>query len=143
MEVSEVKLTYKSIAKDRVRVTSSRKVYEVFKPFYEEDMDYKEYSFIMYLNRQNEILGVLKLSEGGCSGTVIDPKILMQGALLVNAQAVIISHNHPSGTLRPSEADDVLTKKIKQLGELMDLPLLDHVILTSNGYYSYQDEGKL
>lgn len=143
MEVAEVKLTYKSIAKDKVKITSSRKVYEVFKPFYEEDMDYKEYSFIMYLNRQNEILGVLKLSEGGCSGTVIDPKILMQGALLVNAQAVIISHNHPSGTLRPSEADDVLTKKIKQLGELMDLPLLDHVILTSNGYYSYSDEGKL
>lgn len=141
--VAEVQLSYKSKVKasERKQVKSSQDIYKILLPFYEDIIDFREFAFVVYLNRQNKVIGVLKISEGGCAGTVIDNKLVFQGALLANAQAIILSHNHPSGTLRPSEADIQLTEKAVQLGDLMDLPVLDHIILTSEGYYSFSDMG--
>lgn len=145
MEIAEVKLTYKTKVKasERVKIDSSQKAYDLFKPFFEDDMEYKELFYVMYLNRANKVIGIAKISEGGCSGTVADGKIVFQGALLANAQALIIAHNHPSGQLKPSEADRQLTKKMVQFGNYIDLTILDHVILTSESYYSFADNGEI
>jgi DNA repair protein RadC len=145
MKIAEVKMTYKTQVKasERAKINSSQKAYELFKPFFDEDMEYKELFYAMYLNRANKVIGVARISEGGCSGTVADGKIIFQGALLANAQAIIIAHNHPSGALQPSEADLKLTKKMVQFGEYIDLTILDHVILTDEGYYSFADNGRI
>jgi DNA repair protein RadC len=143
--VSEVQLTYKSKIKasERPKITSSRQVYDLLRPFFEEHMEYRELCYAVYLNTANRVLGVVKVSEGGCSGTVVDSKILFQGALLCAANAIILAHNHPSGSLRPSDNDISLTKKILAAGQVLSIPLLDHIILTDEGYYSFVDENKL
>ena len=145
MKVAEVKLTYKSkvAIKDRAKIISSESAYKILRPFFMEDMEYKESFYVMYLNRANAVLGVLKISEGGCSGTVVDNKIVFQGALLANAQGIILAHNHPSGNLEPSGADERLTEKCVELGKLLELPVLDHLILTMESYYSFADDGKI
>lgn len=95
----------------------------------------------MILNRAQKVLGICEISQGGSSGTVADPKIIFALALKANASGIIVSHNHPSGNLRPSQADIDLTKKLKEGGKFLELQLLDHVIVTSEGYYSFADEG--
>lgn len=95
----------------------------------------------MFLNRANKVLGILEASSGGISGTVADPRLVFVAALKANASNIIISHNHPSGNLNPSKADEELTQKIKQAGQLLDIKLFDHIIVTSEGYYSFADEG--
>jgi DNA repair protein RadC len=145
MKVAEVKLTYKTKVKasERISVSSSQTAYGILKPYFEEDMEYKELFYVIYLNSGNKVLAVQKISEGGCSGTVADGKIIFQGALLANAQGIILSHNHPSGQLKPSEQDVTLTRKMFEFGKYIDLPILDHIILTEEGYYSFADDGKL
>lgn len=145
MNVSEIELTYKSKVKpsDRKKVTSSKNAADLFRAVYEYGgkIEYKELFYAMYLNRNNRVLGVLLISEGGLSGTVVDAKIVFQGALKLNASAVILCHNHPSGNLKPSQADTDITRKIKEGGKLLDIDILDHIILTSESYYSFADEG--
>ena len=92
---------------------------------------------VLCLNRANKVLGWAKIGQGGISGTVADPKVIFQIALKANASSIILAHNHPS------EADNKLTRKIKNAGELLDLPVLDHIILIDDGYYSFADEGNL
>lgn len=142
-KVAEVQLTYKTKVKpsERVQVKSSINAVDILRPFYGDDIEYIEKMYVIYLNRANKVLGVNLLSTGGTSGTFCDPKMIFQGAILANASAIILSHNHPSGTLNPSEADINLTKKVKQGCELFDMSLLDHVILTPEYYYSFADEG--
>ena len=98
---------------------------------------------MLCVNRAQKVLGWFKISQGGVSGTVVDPKIIMQVALNANASGIILSHNHPSGNLQPSDSDVRLTKKIESGCEFMEISLLDHVILTSEGYYSFADEGQI
>lgn len=143
MIVSELKIGYfpKMKNSEREELKTSQKAYQVLLPFYNDIVDYREFSYLICLNRGNKIIGVYKLGEGGLSGVVIDPKAVFQAALLANAHAIILSHNHPSGQLKPSDQDIALTRKIKQIGELMDLTLLDHIIITSEGYYSFGDQG--
>ena len=145
MKVAEVTMTYKTKVKasERAKIDSSQKAYELFKPFFEDDMEYKELFYAMYLNRANKVIGVARISEGGCSGTVADGKIIFQGGLLANAQAMIIAHNHPSGNCTPSSNDLELTKKMVQFGKYIDLLILDHIILTDETYYSFADNGKI
>lgn len=145
MKVAEVKVVYSTIVKnsDRVKVISSESALQILKPFYEEFMDYKEASFVILLNRSNKVIGVNKISEGGFTGTIVDAKNVFQVALLAGATAMILSHNHPSGTLKPSESDIQITKKIIEFGKMIELPVLDHLILTSEGYYSFADEGMI
>ncbi|WP_317168263.1 JAB domain-containing protein [Pontibacter pamirensis] len=98
---------------------------------------------VMLLNRANKVLGIYETSTGGVAGTVADPKLIFVAALKACASSIVLCHNHPSGNLKPSAADLQLTKKIKQGGELLDIAVLDHIILTSESYYSLADEGLL
>jgi DNA repair protein RadC len=145
MKVAEVKVVYTTLVKnsERQRVVSSETAFQILKPFYDEFIDYKESSFVILLNRSNRVIGVNKISEGGFSGTIVDAKMVFQIALLTGASGLILSHNHPSGVLKPSDNDIQLTKKIKEFGNMVELPILDHLIMTSEGYYSFADEGMI
>lgn len=116
----------------------------MFRSSYEEgDMDYRESFKVMYLSQSLKVLGIHTISIGGTSMTLVDTKIIFTGALLANAQTIVLCHNHPSGNLRPSIQDDNLTRKIVEAGKLLDLRVTDHIILSSTGYYSYNDEGRM
>lgn len=137
----EVQIAYLRKADKGVRIANSRDAVEVLRPYYSEYMEHREAMFIIALNRANNVIAVARISEGGIAGTVADPKIIFQHLLLVNASSFILSHNHPSGNTEPSNADRDITKKLKSAGEALDLPLLDHVILTEDSYFSFADQG--
>jgi DNA repair protein RadC len=141
--ISEIEIVYKTRVKtsDRVKVTSGHQAQEILRKYYEDVMEYREAMYVLYLNRANYVLGIKLISLGGASGTLCDPKLIMQGALKVNCHAYIISHNHPSGNTTPSDADIQLTKKLVTIGNLMDLPLLDHIIMTQDSYLSMAEKG--
>jgi DNA repair protein RadC len=107
----------------------------------QSEIELKEYFFMILLNRANKVIGYYKLSEGGISGTVVDLRLAFGTALKGLASGIIITHNHPSGNLSPSEEDKRLTKKFVEAGKLLDIAVLDHLIVTNNGYYSFADEG--
>ena len=140
--IAEVQLTYSSKvpAADRIQVKSSSDAENAFRLVF-PDLEHREYFYVMLLNRANKILGIYQASSGGISGTVVDPKIVFQAALKANASSLIVAHNHPSGQLHPSEADKDLTKKLKSAGAVLELPVLDHLILTAEKIYSFADEG--
>ena len=142
-QVSELKISYnpKTRPSDRPSISSSRQAWELF--FKEWDSPaYFESFKVMTLNRANKVLGVALISRGGLSGTVADPKIILQYALLSNASGIILAHNHPSGNMQPSEADIRLTRKIKDACTSLEISCLDHLILCSEEkYYSFADEG--
>ena len=98
---------------------------------------------MVLLNRANKVKSIELISKGGVSGTVVDGKIVFKKALEQTASAVVLCHNHPSGNLKPSRADMELTKNLKRFGAMIDLPILDHLIITDAGYYSFADEGVL
>ena len=106
-------------------------------------MDFIEQFKLLLLNRGNRVLGLLEVSSGGVAGTVADPKVIFAAALKASASSIILAHNHPSGQLKPSSADIALTNKLKRGGELLDIQVLDHLILSSEGYYSFADEGMM
>ena len=106
-------------------------------------LDYREYFYILCLNRNNKVLGYCQISAGGLTGTMADVRMIMQTALKSNSCSIILSHCHPSGNLEPSEADKDLTKKIQEAGKVLDIAVLDHLIITSESYYSFTDEGKM
>ncbi|WP_162427395.1 JAB domain-containing protein [Pontibacter pudoricolor] len=144
--VAEVKLTYRSKVKpsDRPQVTSSSDSYRILKESWDTGkLEFVEQFKVLLLNRANRVLGLYELSSGGVAGTVADPKLVFIAALKACASAIILCHNHPSGNLKPSAADLQLTKKMKQAGEVLDIAVLDHIILTSESYYSLADEGLL
>lgn len=95
----------------------------------------------MLLNRAYKVLGVFEVSTGGVTGTVADPKAIFSAALKANPCCIFLSHNHPSGSLKPSLADEELTKRIIQAGNLLDIKVLDHIIVTNETYFSFADEG--
>jgi len=143
-EVAEVELIYKSKVKasNRPQITSSKEAYQVFlKAWDENKIEFVEQFKVLFLNKANKVLGIFDVSTGGVSGTVADPKVIFVAALKANCTGIIISHNHPSGNLKPSRQDEELTQKIKQAGQLLDIKLLDHIIVTTEGYYSFGDEG--
>jgi len=135
-----IKLDSKVKASERIKIESSKDTYKVFKEVFDADtIDWTETMIILALSNSNKVLGFYKLSSGGQTGVICDPKIVFQFALLSNASNIILAHNHPSGTLQPSKADKVITEKIKEAGKLLDIKLLDHLIITSEGYYSFAD----
>jgi DNA repair protein RadC len=99
--------------------------------------------WIIYLNNSNKVLSKSQLSKGGITGTLVDVRLVFKAALEMGAVSIILSHNHPSGALQPSEADKQITKKLKLAGESLDIRILDHLIITENHYYSFADEGIL
>lgn len=123
----------------RAKVTSSSDAYLAIRP-YLLDLSHEQF-WILLLNRANEIIRPVQVSVGGVAGTVADPKIIFKSAIEYLASAIILVHNHPSGNLTPSQADKDLTRKVKEAGRLLDIPVLDHLIFGDNGYYSFADEG--
>lgn len=117
---------------------SSTEVYAYISPLL-KDLDHEEF-WVIYLNRSNRILGNEKLSSGGMTGTVIDIRILFRKALEMKACAIIIAHNHPSGSLIPSEYDKMVTAKIREAGKLLDIALHDHLVIGGDSYLSFVDE---
>ncbi|MFT4095024.1 MAG: DNA repair protein RadC [Niabella sp.] len=106
--------------------------------------DYQHEVFaVLYLNRAVKMLGFEIISQGGITGTVVDPRIILKRALEKNAVSIVLSHNHPSGSLKPSRSDELLTEKIKQAATFLDIRLLDHIIVSETGYYSFADSGCL
>lgn len=126
---------------EKPKITSSQIVYELMGPVF-SDLNHEEF-WCLLLSRSNKVLHKIHISKGGIAGTVVDPKLIFKPALERLASAIIVCHNHPSGNLKPSDADISLTRKIKEAGKLLDIALLDHVIFTDNGYVSFADEGLL
>jgi DNA repair protein RadC len=144
--VAEIKLSYRAKVKpsERPQVTSSTNSYNVLKASWDTGkIEFVEQFKVMLLNRANRVLGIYELSTGGVAGTVADPKLIFVAALKACASSIVLCHNHPSGNLKPSAADLQLTKKMKAGGELLDIAVLDHIIITSESYYSLADEGLL
>jgi DNA repair protein RadC len=125
--------------KDRIVVKASQEVYDFMKPHL-LDLAHEEF-WMLSLNRANAVIKASKISSGGLAGTVVDTRMLFKEALENLANSVILIHNHPSGTLKPSEADEYLTKKLVEAGKFLEIPVLDHLIFTDRGYYSFADHG--
>jgi len=125
----------------QIKVSNSNSVYQHLKPFL-SDLFHEEF-YAIYLNNANDIIKTKQISIGGMTGTVADGKIIFRHALECKATAIILSHNHPSGKCTPSQTDISLTKSIREFGKCIDLKLLDHLIFTDNGYFSFADEGLL
>lgn len=121
------------------KINSSADCYFLMKPELLDEL--VEHFYIILLNRNNKVVRKVKISSGGTSGTIADPKMIFKHALDNNANGMILVHNHPSGNLRPSEQDKRLTRRLVELGKLMEVPVLDHVIFTDCGYFSFADEG--
>ena len=145
--ISEVRLVYRTKVKasDRLQVKSSKDAFDIFMENWNLDsIEHIEEFKLLLMNRSNSVLGILAVSKGGILGTVTDIRLIYQAAIKANASGIIVAHNHPSGNLNPSESDTKLTQKIKEAGNLMDIQLLDHLILTMDGsYYSFADNGLL
>jgi DNA repair protein RadC len=124
---------------DVPQIRSSKDVSDIFQPLL-SDLLHEEF-WILFLNRSNKVINRMKLSQGGISGTVTDVRIVMKKAIECLASGIIVCHNHPSGNLNPSESDSKITQKIKEAGNLMDIQLLDHLIISDKDYYSFADNG--
>jgi DNA repair protein RadC len=147
INVSEVQLSYRNKVKpsERIKITSSKDAHKIFMDSWNpETIDFLEEFKILLLNRSNSVLGIFPVSKGGLSGTVTDVRLIYQAVIKANACGTIICHNHPSGNLNPSESDNKITEKIKAAGNLLDIQLLDHLIIsTEDDYFSYADSGTL
>ncbi len=143
-EVSEVELIYKSKVKasNRPKIESSKDAYQVLINSWDENkIEFVEQFKVLFLNKANKVLGIYDVSTGGISGTVADPRVIFAAALKANCCAIIISHNHPSGNLKPSRQDEELTQKIKNGGQFLEIKLLDHLIVSNEGYFHLQMRG--
>ncbi|HRG33549.1 MAG TPA: JAB domain-containing protein [Saprospiraceae bacterium] len=146
LQVAEVMVKYQSNLPfaNHPRVNSSEDAEKIFRINWGDDMELVEEFNVLFLNRANYVKGLLRLSRGGLTGTVADPRILFATALKGLAVGIIAGHNHPSGSCKPSTQDIELTKKLKEIGKLHDIQLIDHIILTpQSGFYSFADEGML
>jgi len=123
------------------KITSSVSVFELMQPLIGQ-LDHEEF-WVIYLNNSNKVIQTKQLSKGGITGTLVDIRIAFRQALELGAVAIIMAHNHPSGTLKPSESDIKLTAKIKKAGESLDISILDHLIITEKAYFSFADEQML
>jgi len=124
---------------EKPKVVTSADAAAIFKPLL-SDLPHEEF-WVMLLNRNNLFIDKLMVSQGGLSGTVIDVRVILRLALENRACSIILCHNHPSGNLFPSEADKEITKKIKEAGKQMDIPVLDHLIIGNDAYFSFADDG--
>lgn len=144
LNVAEIKVSYNTTDTPKVKIKSGEDAYNVLLASWDLDtIELQEEFKVLLLNRSNEVLGIYPLSKGGITGTVVDQRLIFAVALKCNATAIIIAHNHPSGKLLPSEADITLTKSIGKCAALLEISLLDHLIVTKNGFYSFSNQGKL
>jgi DNA repair protein RadC len=128
-------------ATERPQIKTSKDVADIFQPIM-GDLQHEEF-WIIFLNRSNRVIGKMKLSQGGISGTVTDVRLVLKKGIELLASGIIACHNHPSGNTQPSESDSRITRKLKESGSVIDIQLLDHVIITDKEYYSFADNGTL
>jgi len=126
---------------ERKKIITSKDSFEIFSSII-SDLPYEEF-WIILLNRTNKIIEKVRISSGGITGTVADIRVILKEAIIKNATGIVVCHNHPSGSTKPSSTDIELTKKIKKSAEVMDISLHDHIIIAGNDYYSFTDEGIL
>ena len=145
-KVAEVELVYKTKVKasERPQVKTSHDGYNILHQIWNKDrIEMQEEFKVLLMNRSNKVIGVFEAASGGITGTVADPRLILATALKCLATGIILAHNHPSGNLKPSAADENLTSKIKEAAKYHDITVLDHLIITSEGYFSFADEGLL
>lgn len=146
LQVCEIELIYKPAVKpsQRPKVETSQEVYDLLRENWDENkIELVEEFKIMLLNRANKVIGLVSISLGGFAGTIADPKVIFSAALKAGASSLILAHNHPSGNIKPSSADISLTQKITAAGGFLDIAVLDHIIITAEGYMSFADEGMM
>ncbi len=144
LQVSEIQISYRSPQKASTRsaIKQSADAHRIFLQSWDQDkIEWIEQFKMIILNRANRVLGICEISSGGTNATVVDPKVVFVVALKANASGFIVAHNHPSGNLTPSESDIRLTRKLTEVGKFLELPLLDHLIITKEAYLSMADEG--
>ena len=143
-QIAEISISYTPSRYNQTKILSTQDAYDVLKEFFaRETISLQEQFVVMYLNSCQNVLGIYNASKGGITGTVADIRLILGVALKTASTAMIIAHNHPSGNLKPSLADEVLTKKLKDAAALLDVNLLDHLIVSNTGFYSFADEGKM
>ena len=145
-QVEEVELVYRTKVKasQRPKIASVKALYELLLEGWNKDkIDLLEEFKVVYMNNAHKVLSVSTLSQGGVSATVADPKIIFATALKRNASVIALAHNHPSGNIKPSRHDEAMTSKLKQGAAFLDITILDHIIISSEGYFSFADEGLL
>jgi DNA repair protein RadC len=145
-QLTEVELVYKSKAKAsaRPRIAHSKDCYALFLLLWDPGkIGMVEQFKILFLNRANRVIGFMELSSGGITGTVVDPRVVLAAALKILACGLVLAHNHPSGNLLPSQADEELTQKLKAAAGHFDIKIIDHLILNDEGFYSFSEEGLL
>ena len=144
MKVSEIKVSYSNKNTVKIKVTGSQIIYDLILSQWNSNIiEYQEEVKIILLNRSNIVLGIYEMSKGGITGSVVDIRIILGVALKCGASGIIMVHNHPSGKLVASDADKTITRKLKQVCELLEVDLLDHLIISKDGYYSFADNGQL
>ncbi len=126
-------------SRDKTKITDSRSAYEVLAPLLADKLH--EEFWVLHLNRSNVLIQTVRISSGGVTATVVDPKIIFKGAIQQLASGLVLCHNHPSGQLEASHQDLTLTRKIKEIGQLLEISVLDHLIIGQHGYLSMADEG--
>jgi len=115
----------------------------VFRPYFADVMETKEFFYALYLNQAGQVTNISKISEGGIMSTVVDVRLILCIALQTQAAQIILAHNHPSGNIQPSKADQELTTKIKSAAVWMDIRVTDHIILSKHNYFSFADNGRI
>ena len=144
-KIAEVEAVYNCRIKpsERVKISTSADVFNLLRDPWYDTIEHHESFGVLLLARDNSVLGIHWVSHGGICGTVVDIRLVFQMAIKCLACSIVCCHNHPSGNKQPSSYDDEITKKIKEAGKILDIQLLDHIILTTETYYSYADEGRL
>lgn len=137
----QLSLSKKATDFNKVKITRSKDSEQYLRNFFFDDLEIYESFFLLLLNRQNNTIGYVKISQGGTCGTVVDVKLIAKYAIESLANSVILCHNHPGGTLNPSEEDKRITNKVKDVLKMFDCNVIDHIILTADSYYSFADEG--
>lgn len=144
--VAEMQLTYRNPQPPdkRMRIENTTQAYHVLRSFYpDETIECKEFVKVLLMNTGAEVIGCVQVAEGGLKQAYVDVRNVLQAALLSNASGIILSHNHPSGKVCPSNEDRELTHHLSQLCDLMNIELIDHIILGLYKYYSFSDDGTL
>lgn len=142
--VGEIKVSYKKERQPEYKgVNDAGKVVEVLRKVWNDDLEYRESFYVVAMNNNCDVLGVAELFRGGVSSTIVDVKMIFQLLLNCNATSFVVAHNHPSGGIRPSQSDVMLTKRIVECAKLFELVMMDHVILTAESYCSFAEEGMM
>lgn len=138
-KVSECELVYKQPSRPRPKITNAREAFDLCLAHWETDLEYLERFKILLLGQDNRCKGIFKVSQGAINSTIVDKRVLFTAALSGAASAIILVHNHPTGDCQPSTQDNLLTNEVKKAGELLNITVLDHIIISPKQFYSFTE----